>query len=256
MTCFTARNLNKGISGFTLIELLVVIMIVGLLISLTLPLLGKARESARTTKCQSNLRQMAMAAMVYTHNHNGRFPISQYLDFATPPKKVTWEITTVFVGGGKTYIPGSLWDGEGVTRIHQCPTYDGPDNWSDAPYSGYNYNTSYIGHGQGESIETPANEIEIRNPTGCALFGDGGYGSGANKFMRAPWKNPGDDAFSGRYAGTQAFRHQGGSTNVAYCDGHIASSSDRFTDTYAADQASIAPDTGFLSADNSAYDLN
>ncbi|MCZ7623964.1 MAG: type II secretion system GspH family protein [Candidatus Kuenenia sp.] len=55
---------TRGISGFTLIELLVVIAIIGILVSILLPVLGKARESARRTQCASNLKHIAGASNV------------------------------------------------------------------------------------------------------------------------------------------------------------------------------------------------
>src|SRR3954465_6595543 len=53
--------------GFTLVELLVVIGIIALLISILLPALSKARESANRTKCMANERQVIMAALQYTN---------------------------------------------------------------------------------------------------------------------------------------------------------------------------------------------
>jgi prepilin-type processing-associated H-X9-DG protein len=94
----------------------------------------------------------------------------------------------------------------------------------------------------------------VNNPAGTALFGDGQYSAGANKFMRAPWANPGDAGFVGRFAGTQGYRHLG-NTNVAFCDGHAEAWGELYTETYPADKAGIAPGTGFLSPDNSLYDL-
>jgi len=60
-------------SGFTLIELLVVIAVIALLISILLPSIAGARESARTVVCGSNIRQLAMASLTYSNDQKGYF---------------------------------------------------------------------------------------------------------------------------------------------------------------------------------------
>src|SRR5436190_5955130 len=55
-------------AGFSLIELLVVIGIIAILIALLMPMLTRARVAARTVACQSNMRQLGQALMMYAND--------------------------------------------------------------------------------------------------------------------------------------------------------------------------------------------
>ena len=74
-----------AIEAFTLIELLVVIAIIGLLASLLLPALSKAKEKARATACLNNLRQVGLATLMYAQDHQGLIQVDAPL-----LKGVTW----------------------------------------------------------------------------------------------------------------------------------------------------------------------
>jgi prepilin-type processing-associated H-X9-DG protein/prepilin-type N-terminal cleavage/methylation domain-containing protein len=244
--------------AFTLVELLVVIGIIALLIALLLPALGVARENAKSVNCLSNLRQLCFAAHIYCDRHRGSYPMAQYTDL--PPGfriSYDWDFTTKLdtASGMITVEPGLLWGDQTSAKVQQCPSFDGKSNTPKDPFTGYNYNTSYIGHGQNETIEAPAKMGQVRTSSRCALFGDGQWMNGANKFMRSPFPSPGDAAGIARSSGTQGFRHRK-RTNIAFCDGHAESLLDRFTNTVAAQIARIAPGTGFISEDNRLYSLD
>ncbi|MGA3265346.1 MAG: prepilin-type N-terminal cleavage/methylation domain-containing protein [Verrucomicrobiota bacterium] len=246
-------------SAFTLVELLVVIAIIAILAALLFPALAAAKSRARRIECVSNLRQLGIAAQTYTGDNADSYPFAYYFDMVNYIS-YCWDFTTYEESG--SVIPGVLWSGQTNPQIQQCPSFTGSANWGSDPDTGYNYNTSYIGHGQGESaydptgegVPIPAKTAEVSHPANTALFGDGQYASGADKFMRAPYPNPGDANFSGgRYAGTQGFRHDGLS-NVVFCDGHAESLAACYTNN-ADGAANVAGGTGFLSASNQMYAL-
>jgi prepilin-type N-terminal cleavage/methylation domain-containing protein/prepilin-type processing-associated H-X9-DG protein len=60
--------------GFTLIELLIVIAIIAILAAILFPVFGRARENARRSSCQSNLKQMGLGFMQYTQDYDEKLP--------------------------------------------------------------------------------------------------------------------------------------------------------------------------------------
>lgn len=157
--------------------------------AILMPALARTRQQGRTIVCLSNLRQMVIASQIYVNNNDGFYPIA-YMNNFTGSMSIfyAWDFTSIknWDTLEQEVIPGLLWEGETIEKVQQCPSFKGNHNWLADPYTGYNYNTSFIGHGQLESCVTPARAETVRKPSQCALFGDGQWKDGANKFMRYP----------------------------------------------------------------------
>jgi prepilin-type N-terminal cleavage/methylation domain-containing protein len=60
--------------GFTLIELLVVIAIIAILAAILMPVFARAREKARQASCQSNVKNLATAILMYAQDYDELLP--------------------------------------------------------------------------------------------------------------------------------------------------------------------------------------
>lgn len=99
----------RGEHGFTLVELLVSIAIITILIALLLPGLADARDTARTVKCRSNVRQLTLAAHAYA---------TDYKDLLWPAADC-WFIST---NSGGEQRAGLIFEYVGIAEfVTECP---------------------------------------------------------------------------------------------------------------------------------------
>ena len=210
---------------------------------------------------------MILAADVYVCGNDGYYPLAGFMDLGNTGVQKEWDFFRTFQAGQlKECSPGFLWQGHTTLKIQQCPSFMGSANSAGDPFTGYNYNASFIGgllvRVFGKIVGCKSSRIdEVVRSSDCAIFGDGQFVLGANKYMRSPQAGKLDNDFGDgyRYAGTQGYRHLG-RTNVAYCDGTVASISQLYSETKSKaiiekyNKQSIVQ-VGFLSVDNDAYDL-
>lgn len=138
--------------AFTLVELLVVIGIIALLISMLLPALNRARESARGVACQSNIRQILNGFVMYANEQGGYLPnnYQNNVDPSRPDWYFPWysrEFMGKYVNNRSRSTTGiqDAWPqpaGSATTDVLYCPTLL-TDRGGRTKYLGYGYNAWY-----------------------------------------------------------------------------------------------------------------
>jgi prepilin-type N-terminal cleavage/methylation domain-containing protein/prepilin-type processing-associated H-X9-DG protein len=90
-------------NGFTLIELLVVIAIIGILAGILLPVLSRARESARKTQCMSNVKQIGMGLIMYANENSETFPSDSAYGGASPSTRGLNLLYDTYISDNKVF---------------------------------------------------------------------------------------------------------------------------------------------------------
>jgi prepilin-type N-terminal cleavage/methylation domain-containing protein len=106
----------RGRLAFTLVELLVVIAIFAILAALLLPALVTAKEKARRTSCQSGLKQLGLALVMYGGDNQDRVPTGVRDDGG---EHTIWIGTNTF-NAIKQYS---------ATNMSTCTSLDGSVHW-------------------------------------------------------------------------------------------------------------------------------
>lgn len=260
------RNFSSAVcSGFTLVELLVVIGIIALLVAILLPSLNSARAAAERIQCQSNLRQILTACIMYQNDYKGFFPPGAD-DINYPDNNFhRWHGSrTSAVAGAAGYAfkfegyagnpaapPSPLRPYLQTGKVKACPVFtDMVLEGSESGSGGYGYNNEYIGSSTAVSTDlqaykTPAKAAQIRNSSqkivladvASLTFWDGSTvheGIFEESFVYPPlsYYAYGTSLYAWNPSPSMHFRHRG-KASVGWADGHVTS--ERMDWTLAAD---------------------
>ena len=161
---------NSSRPAFTLIELLVVIAIIAILAAILFPVFARARENARRSSCQSNLKQIGLGLIQYNQDYDEKYPVLRGGNSGNNNDGVFSLI--------QPYLKS--------TQILQCPSETNPPNASGTGgtlnpnadgYSDYAYNLS-LGYSQQENMRGLALAV-LTQPVLTIMAADYGY-AGSN----------------------------------------------------------------------------
>ena len=210
-------------SGFTLIELLVVIAIIAILAAILFPVFARARENARRSSCQSNLKQIGLGIAQYTQDYDEKFPL-QWNGFSWNDARLTgWAMVV------QPYLKS--------TQIYQCPsetTAPMPD--SVQPYKAPPDNQGYIDYSyngwlgirsEGSAslalLTQSALTVMVCDSRGGGHHSDGSPADwiGTTLAMDDGMASGGISAHLATFADTTATQRHLEGQNFLFCDGHV-----------------------------------
>ncbi|MEN6643080.1 MAG: DUF1559 domain-containing protein [Armatimonadia bacterium] len=200
--------------GFTLIELLVVIAIIAILAAILFPVFAKAREKARQSACQSNLKQFGLTIASYCQDYDEKFPL---LAPYNPAGTIIYLQDNLYPYMKNNQIwqcpsaRGSYWATYGVPATYitgQLVTYGIQDNLC------YFHSLDHFGR-----VNPPLSLGQILRPADIYMMTDSAYYTNWIRNTAAATLDP---------AGVNRMRfpHNGG-LNVLYVDGHVKFSTEQ-----------------------------
>jgi len=208
------------------------------LAAILFPVFATAREKARQASCQSNVRQLGIATLMYVQDYDETYPLYQYADCQGFVCFQYW--FGLRVGPTWDKSKGLLYPYMKNGQIQRCPSFTGSAKFGDG--NGYGYNWGYIGSDYNITFNwppmNPATLASFSSTADKIMYADAG-------FVNVPWyggdgsisETPGIDPPSNWYGNpTIDFRHVDnrkvvdkaaqtvkhlGWANMLWADGHV-----------------------------------